>query len=382
MKKLLLSFVLLTASMMCFAQIDSELLKKAKRGDASAQYSVGACYRDGDGVQQDYAEAFKWFEKAAKKGHGSALNEVGFAYEFGKGVEKNYEKAYLAYTKGITTTDNASCRANLGYMFEKGYYVKQDYSNAIKWYKEAAEMGDDFSMCRLGIIYSTYYSNGQGSVDKNDDTAFGWFLKAGEKGNKFSILPLAWSYRDGKGTTKNYEKAIEWFRKSLPNGKTGEEENQIGVLYVWGGYGIAQDYPQAATWFRLAADKGFNISLSNLGYMYMRGYGVEQDTKKAMDLFNTVISKGDKKAIPAVYANMGEMYYNGYGVDKDYTKAFEYLKKAAEDEKKPQKKAMRLLSACYRYGLGTAIDNEKAEYWLKEAANHKDEKAMAIMSDE
>ena len=39
---------------------------------------------------------------------------------------------------------------------------------------------------------------------------------------------------------------------------------------------------------------------------------------------------------------------------------------------------MRLLSACYRYGLGTVIDELKEKYWLEEAIKHKDDKAILI----
>jgi TPR repeat protein len=73
------------------------------------------------------------------------------------------------------------------------------------------------------------------------------------------------------------------------------------------------------------------------------------------------------------------MYYNGWYVTKDYNKAFALLKEAAEAKNNPSARAMRLLAACYRYGLGTSVDAEKDKYWLEKAAEKKDEKAMAVM---
>jgi TPR repeat protein len=40
--------------------IDPALLAKANAGDASAQYSLGLHYDQGQGVTQDYAQAASW----------------------------------------------------------------------------------------------------------------------------------------------------------------------------------------------------------------------------------------------------------------------------------------------------------------------------------
>ena len=42
--------------------------------------------------------------------------------------------------------------------------------------------------------------------------------------------------------------------------------------------------------------------------------------------------------------------------------------------------SMRLLSACYRAGLGTKRDDAKAKYWLEQAAKNKDTDAMEILN--
>ena len=42
--------------------------KAAEQGLAGAQYCLGACYNNGEGVEQDFEEAAKWFRKAAEQG--------------------------------------------------------------------------------------------------------------------------------------------------------------------------------------------------------------------------------------------------------------------------------------------------------------------------
>ena len=46
--------------------------KAADQGDASAQFNLGVGYRTGQGVLEDYAEAYKWFLLAAMNGHKNA----------------------------------------------------------------------------------------------------------------------------------------------------------------------------------------------------------------------------------------------------------------------------------------------------------------------
>ena len=50
----------------------------AEQGEADAQYNLGNCYAFGDGVEQSYTEAVKWYKKAAEQGHEDAKKELDF----------------------------------------------------------------------------------------------------------------------------------------------------------------------------------------------------------------------------------------------------------------------------------------------------------------
>jgi TPR repeat protein len=43
-------------------------LRTAEAGHSEAQYYLGSCYHNGQGVQQDYVEGVKWYRKAAEQG--------------------------------------------------------------------------------------------------------------------------------------------------------------------------------------------------------------------------------------------------------------------------------------------------------------------------
>ena len=46
----------------CRARSEADTLQtRAERGDAKAQYALGLCYYNGNGVIKNYVEAYKWF---------------------------------------------------------------------------------------------------------------------------------------------------------------------------------------------------------------------------------------------------------------------------------------------------------------------------------
>jgi TPR repeat protein len=65
----------------------------AEQGDANAQYELARLYYQGEGVPQNYAEAFDWYRKAADRGNAKAQYRVGFMYDWGKGVQQDYTQA-------------------------------------------------------------------------------------------------------------------------------------------------------------------------------------------------------------------------------------------------------------------------------------------------
>ena len=60
--------------------------KKAEAGDATAQDNLGLVCEGGEGVPQDYAEAFKWWREAAEQGYAFAQTNLGLMYQKGRGV--------------------------------------------------------------------------------------------------------------------------------------------------------------------------------------------------------------------------------------------------------------------------------------------------------
>jgi TPR repeat protein len=63
-----------------------------------AQYYLGVMYANGQGVEQDFDEAAKWYGKAAKQGVPQAQFRLGELYTKGQGVPQDFEYACAWFT--------------------------------------------------------------------------------------------------------------------------------------------------------------------------------------------------------------------------------------------------------------------------------------------
>ncbi len=60
--------------------------------------------------------------------------------------------------------------------------------------------------------------------------------------------------------------------------------------------GAKADYGEAAKWFRRAAELGVRDSQYNLGVLYARGLGVDQDLRQSWLWFSLAAAQGDAEA--------------------------------------------------------------------------------------
>lgn len=69
--------------------------KQAEAGNLEGQFQMGIQYEHGQfGFPQDYFEAAKWYRKAAEQGHCGAQLYLGLFLAQGQGVEVNLIEAY------------------------------------------------------------------------------------------------------------------------------------------------------------------------------------------------------------------------------------------------------------------------------------------------
>ncbi len=112
-------------------------------------------------------------------------------------------------------------------------------------FRARAERGDVVAQLTLGIQYSVNW--------KNHVEAAKWFRRAAEQGDELGQQLLAQLYVSGKGVPQDFAEAARWLSYSAEQGFAPSQE-QLGIAYLRG-TGVPQDYVQAHKWLNLAASR-------------------------------------------------------------------------------------------------------------------------------
>ena len=96
-------------------------------------------------------------------------------------------------------------------MYQKGYnyYNNHQYTEAVEWFRKAAEQGHAEGQFRLGLDY--YYGSG---VAEDQSKAVYWFRKSAEQGFLSAEYQLGECYENGQGVAQDKSMALYWYRKA------------------------------------------------------------------------------------------------------------------------------------------------------------------------
>ena len=208
----------------------ARIQRLAEKGHHEAQFWLGNHYVG----QRDFSLALKYFQDAAKQGNSKAQQGLGFLYEQGFGVPQDYQKAFDLYVQsagqGFSGAQN-----NLGYMYQEGKGVPQDYAKAVYWYQKAAEQGNWRGQTNLAFMYF----NGLG-VEQDYRKAVFWLQKAADENNiinaKLMLGQLYAALIDAdriQRVSRNSQAhdflnlSREWYQKALEQGK--QEQNAEAI---------------------------------------------------------------------------------------------------------------------------------------------------------
>jgi len=84
-------------------------------------------------VAKDSAEAVRWWLQSAQNGIAEAQNRMGYLYEYGLGVPQDFREA-ARYFNSAAEQKLAVSEYNLGHMYQYGQGVPRDYARAADLY--------------------------------------------------------------------------------------------------------------------------------------------------------------------------------------------------------------------------------------------------------
>jgi len=216
--------------------------KAADQGHVDSQKALGSMYFSGRGVPLSYEKAMELYLMAAQRGHPHAQKYVALGYRRGLGLpvdpkqaaywqekasEQTGPEATVAFIEAfeqretevhsdkevfdefLRQADKGTTRAYfyVGAAYTAGVGVPQDYTEAEKWYRKAADLELHAGLEALGLFYQL----GQG-VTQDRIEAQTWYLIAGAISPKFEgfLTDLNGSYMSEAEQAEAQRRADAW----------------------------------------------------------------------------------------------------------------------------------------------------------------------------
>ena len=145
------------------------------------------------------------------------------------------------------------------------------------------------------------YAYGRGKT-RDYAKALKWFRRAADQGQPEAQAWLGIMYAQGRGVPQNLAKALKWYRRAADQGQPAAQHN-LSLMYATG-TGLAQDLAQARTWLRKAADQGFILAQVRLAATYQHGYGTPPNFIKAHAWYNLAATHGKQAGAAGLRNNL------------------------------------------------------------------------------
>lgn len=371
----------------------------AEAGNAQAITEVARRLYDGIGVEKNEPESDEWYKRGAEAGDPSAMRVVAFRsndevekfkwfkssaellepglnkqdsikqtainYACGRGTEKDITKAEEWLAKLDEQTAN-SARMEISKITGESSWLKQaaetspqamieiaenfvqknDFVNALEWYKKAASKGSPDAISLVGDIYYI----GEDGIEQNYVKAFKWYSRAARRGYNMARIKCALMLYRGRGVNEDLSYAFKEFDKIS---WTQEKFfgpfrfNSVARYYAAqmseNGEGCTKDPVETLERYKIAGGleriqpyesaRRIPKAIYKVADSYFLGEGTKQNFAKARHFYEKTFSRGDGKT-PYHHEAIKKvmwMYELGEGIPQNKDKAKEWRNKLGAD---------------------------------------------------
>lgn len=245
-------------------------------------YDLAIKYKNGDGVERSNYIAADLFFKSSIKGFDLARVDLFRQTVLRPGtipsyisIEKQWFDAVVSELKRKSKDGDNEASLLLGFAYQDGIGVNEDYQKAFEYHSKAAAEGNAAAINALGLIYSHGYG-----VEKNVDIAMNYFQQALEHRYYNAAVNMAFHYKKGDGINKDLAKALELFEYAALNGHWRGQYEYAKMLKD--GILCNKDEKLAFKFCFKAALLGEKAAQKLLGDMYLEGIGVDTDLTKSL----------------------------------------------------------------------------------------------------
>jgi hypothetical protein len=185
--------------------------------------------------------------------------------------------------------------------------------------KKKASQGDVSAMYGIGEIYS----EGSDEVEEDFTEAARWYRRAAEKGHANAQYKFGDALYYGRGVEEDERESAKWLRMAIRQGHenakseynerleegrfaylfdsaeqgNGVSQYRLGHLFYHGEQGHPVDKAQAASWLRKASAQGISEAQFLLGFMHISSDGIRQDLVEGRRLLTAAAAQGHPEAV-------------------------------------------------------------------------------------
>lgn len=294
------------------------LLKRlADRGHPASQYFLADCYANGIGTvksKQDFDRAYPLFVLAAKHGHPDASYRAGTCCENGWGCRRESAKALTFYRK-------ANAALHPGAMYRLGIAelngelgLSKSPKEGVKWLKRSAEHATaefPHALHELALLHERGVEN---VLFVDFEYSIELLAQAAELGYAPSAYRLGECYEYGKmGCPQDPALSIHYYNIAAQQ----DHRDACFALTAWYLVGSPGVLPQSDTeaflWAQKAAEAGLVKAMYAVGYFLEVGIGTAASMPDAAVWYKRAAEKGDKRAIQRLKASVNQPLPGGPG---------------------------------------------------------------------
>lgn len=357
----------------------SHLRQRAAEGDRDAMFKLGLMYATGRGVNEDDAEAIRWYEEAARAGHAAAMNNLAGHHARGEGVARSETKAVEWLTRAADA-GHPRAKSALAARMLHGAGVPKDEVRSHQLASEAAESGDSAAM----LLVARAYTLGRGT-ERNETLAARWIARAAKTGDARAMASYGAILAEGRGVAPDAKEAFYWHRAGALAGDATAMAN-LALAYL-DGDGVAIDRAEGHRWLLAAAEAGDSIAMVALGDMHAGRLpkwtahsfaSADPNEPRVQNATSTVspctidhakavewYTRAAEAGHPGALTSLAVHHADGLGVEVDEERAVALLTVAAEAG---VAEAMLNLSGLLRDGRGAEVSPADAYFWALNGA--------------
>jgi len=388
-----------------FEEATNLLRSLVRQENIEAAYLQARMYEKGDGVAKDVKEARRLYSIAAAGGHEAAQQKLDIF-----NVQATDKSVVIDWYLPAAQEGDTEAQYNLGFMYETGWGVAENPTEAIRWYREASEMQHDVAQLRLAMMLivgaGTPVSMRNGLELLHQSAENGNRIAeilvqdmfdvgdVDDKSAKQIVSGIRRIFDDGELETINtLRRSLKAFRKG-PAESTVVSNDEIPVATdpidvvkavtqknrdVKRSVPVIKEPAHKADekliehenrkiakgnlykWYSEEAANGEPDAQYHLGVLYIKGDEVEKDVEEGLHWMKLAAEQGHELALIYTKLWQDDFDQNSFGS----TIAIAWLKKSARDW---NQQAVFTLGTLYETGRGVEKNFKQATQWYKFAA--------------